>query len=153
MKLLQSINKFGASLGNIIPDWVIGLSARVAIFMVFWPSAQTKITGATYFGQHFAFWNVTETTLMLFENEYAVPVLPTNIAAYLATIGEFFFAIFLLLGIFTRLSAAGLLAITVVIQLFVYPDSWITHLLWAALLIYLMKKGAGAISVDDAIIR
>ncbi|MBX2858539.1 MAG: DoxX family protein [Cellvibrionaceae bacterium] len=153
MNFFQAINKFGATIGGFVPDWLIGLSARVAIFMVFWPSAQTKITGGKLLGQNFAFWNVTETTFLLFENEYAVPILPSNISAYLATFGEFFFALFILLGIFTRLSAAGLLGITAVIQLFVYPDIWITHLIWAALLIYLLKNGAGAVSIDTAVIR
>lgn len=151
MKILQTINKFGETIGGLIPDWLIGLSMRVAIFTVFWPSAQTKITGGNVLGQNLAFWNVTETTFLLFENEYAVPILPTNISAYLATFGEFFFALFILVGIFTRLSAAGLLVMTLVIQLFVYPDIWATHLIWAALLIYLMKQGAGAVSLDRVV--
>lgn len=151
MKLIRNADNLGISLGKFIPEWLIGLCMRIATFMVFWPSAQTKIDGGNFLGQKLYFWNVTDSTKLLFEHEYALPIIPADLAAYLASIGEFALSLFILLGIFTRLSAAGLLIMTLVIQVFVYPGAWALHLLWAAVLIYLIKHGAGSVSLDASI--
>ena len=133
---------------KLVPAWLVALLARVAIANTFWSSVQTKISGWDFMGQSWQFWNLSQSTFFLFENEYTVPLLSVNVAAYLATFGEFFLSIALMLGLFTRLSAVGLLGMTAVIQLFVYPDSWSVHIFWAASLLYLIKCGGGTISID-----
>jgi putative oxidoreductase len=80
-----------------------------------------------------------------------VPLLSPGLAAHLATYAEHLFPILLVLGLCTRLSALALLGMTAVIQIFVYPDAWPTHLSWAALLLYLVGRGAGAVSLDRAL--
>ena len=132
----------------MVPTWFVSLLTRFAVASLFWRSVQTKISGWELFEQSWKFWNVSESTFLLFENEYTVPLLPVKLAAYLATFGEFFLSIAIVLGLLTRLSAVGLLIMTAVIQFFVYPDAWNMHILWAALLFYLIKYGGGTISID-----
>ncbi len=131
-----------------VPAWLVSLLARIAIANTFWSSAQTKISGWDFLGQSWKFWNLSDGTFMLFEYEYVVPLLPVNLSAYMATFGEFFLSIAIVLGLLTRVSAIGLLMMTLVIQTFVYPDAWGVHIFWAASLLYLIKYGAGAVSVD-----
>ena len=133
---------------SMVPEWLVALISRIAIATVFWRSVQTKIEGWEIFGQNLKFWNITDSAFFLFQNEYTLPFLSGKIAAYLATFGEFFLSIGILIGLLTRFSAIGLLVMTAVIQLFIYPESWNVHILWAALLIYLIKHGGGAISMD-----
>jgi putative oxidoreductase len=114
------------------------LVARIGVGAVFFRSGLTKLDS----------W---PTTIMLFQEEYRVPLLPAEFAAQAATLFELACPGFLALGIATRLAALPLLAMTIVIQLFVYPASWIDHTLWAALLILLIARGPGAISIDAAI--
>ncbi len=132
----------------MVPAWFVSLLTRFAVASAFWRSVQTKISGLELFGQSWKFWNVSESTFLLFEYEYTVPLLPVKLAAYLTTYGEFFLSIAIVLGLLTRLSAVGLLIMTAVIQVFVYPDAWNVHILWAALLLYLIKYGGGTISID-----
>ena len=132
----------------MVPAWFVSLLTRIAVASPFWRSVQTKISGGELFGQSWKFWNVSESTFLLFEYEYTVPLLSVKLAAYLATYGEFFLSITIVLGLLTRLSAVGLLIMTAVIQVFVYPDAWNVHILWAALLLYLIKYGGGTISID-----
>lgn len=122
-----------------IPEWLQLLLARVAIASVFFLSGRTKVEGIL---------TITPSTYALFADEYRVPLLPPDIAAHLATYAEHLFPILLVIGLFTRLSAAALLGMTLVIQTFVYPDAWPTHLTWAALSILLMARGGGRISLD-----
>ena len=75
----------------------------------------------------------------------------SDISAYMATYGEFLLGLAIMLGLLTRLSALGLLGMTLVIQTFVYPDAWPTHLMWAVPLLYLIKHGGGRVSVDNFI--
>ncbi len=131
-----------------VPAWFVSLLTRFAVASAFWRSVQTKISGWELFGQSWKFWNVSESTLLLVEHEYTVPLLPVKLAAYLATYGEFFLSIAIVFGLLTRLSAAGLLIMTAVIQFFVYPDEWNVHIFCAAVLLYLIKYGGGAISID-----
>lgn len=153
MSVLSKVDGVAKSISTLIPEWLVALTARAGIFFVFWHSVQTKIAGSNIFGQKFMFWKVTDSTLMLFEYEYDVPLLPPEFAAYLATFAEFFLSLGILFGLLTRLSATGLLLITIVIQIFVYPNEWTVHLLWGAILLYLIKHGPGSISLDALIRR
>lgn len=139
---------------SMIPEWFINLFMRLVIFKVFWFAVQTKIVGLTVAGQHFAFWNLTDSTFLLFDFEYGIPLIPSDIAAYLGTFGEFFLAIMILFGILTRFAALGLFVMTMVIQFLVYPEAWWSvHAYWALILLYLMRNGGGSISVDRLIFK
>jgi putative oxidoreductase len=126
-------------LEKILPDSLLLLVARLGIASVFFLSGRTKVEGVL---------TVTPTTYALFAEEYRLPLLPTDVAAHAATYAEHVFPVLLVLGLFTRLSAFALLIMTLVIEIFVYPDAWSTHLTWAAILLLLVAKGAGAWSVD-----
>ena len=148
------INKIAATLSHLskkmtlLPEWIVSMAIRFTVASIFWRSVQTKISGWEVLGQNLKFWNVSESTFLLFEYEYSVPLLPVKLAAYLATFGEFFLSLAVVVGLLTRLSAVGFLVMTAVIQFFVYPDAWNVHILWAALLLYLIKHGGGIISLD-----
>jgi putative oxidoreductase len=122
------------------PLALLQLMGRVAVAAVFWNSGQTKI----------ASW---DTTLALFTEEYRVPLLPPEIAAYLGTAAELTCPVLLLFGFGARFGAAALLGMTLVIQTFVYPENWIEHLTWATLLLLVLTRGAGLLSVDHLIAR
>jgi putative oxidoreductase len=132
----------GRELAEAIPYAIVALVARIAVANVFWRSGQTKVEG---------FFHIKENTFFLFSEEYKVPLLPPDLAAYLATIAEHVFPILLIVGLASRLSALGLIMMTVVIQLFVYPDGWPDHILWFALLLVILARGPGAISLDHLI--
>ncbi len=132
-------NRVAAALDGLIVHDALALIVRVAIAAVFWFSGRTKVDG---------FLTVNENTFFLFQEEYKVPLVPPDIAAYMATYAETFFPILLVLGLFTRLSAFSLLIMTAVIEIFVYPLAWPTHLTWAALTLYLIGRGAGKWSLD-----
>ena len=131
-----------------IPESAIILISRLAVATVFWRSVQTKITGWEFLDQSWQFYNLSASTFMLFQYEYALPVLPYRFAAYAGTFAEFFLPILLLLGLGTRFAALGLLVVTAIIQLLVFPEAWPTHILWFAPLLYLLKHGGGVISID-----
>ena len=135
-------NRVANRLDRLIVHDALALIARVAIAAVFWLSGRTKVDG---------FLTVNETAFDLFRDEYKVPLLRPEVAAYMATYAETFFPILLVLGLFTRLSAFSLLIMTAVIEIFVYPLAWPTHLTWAALMLYLIGRGAGKISLDHLI--
>jgi putative oxidoreductase len=123
-----------------IPIALPALLLRLGVPLVFWRAAQSKL----------ASW---DTTLLLFREEYRVPLLPAELAAYLATAVEVVGPVLLVLGLATRLGAAAMLAMVVVIQLFVYPQSYPDHLLWAGPLLYLVLRGPGVLSLDHLIRR
>lgn len=152
VKTLDVFDSSSRAIAALIPDWALTIIARLGIFFVFWPSAQSKLGGDTIMGQKLAFWNISDSTFMRFEYKYHVPLLPSELAAYLATWGEFFFSLGILLGLLTRLSSLGLLVVSLVI-LYVNTGDWPTILLWAGLLLYLLKNGGGAFSVDALIRR
>ncbi|MFL0809904.1 MAG: DoxX family protein [Agarilytica sp.] len=145
MKIFHMIGNYAKKISDIVPASGVLLLGRIAIFFVFWRSVQTKIDGLNVFGQNFAFWNITDSTIMLFEYEYGLP-LPT-VMAYLGTFGEFFLSLGIIFGFLTRLSALGLIIMTGVIQ-FVYPEAWTTHILWVGILFYLLKEGGGDLALD-----
>jgi putative oxidoreductase len=148
MSILQMPLRTFHSMTALLPEDVILLMSRLAIGSVFWRSVQTKIAGWEFAGQAWQFFNVTDATFMLFRYEYALPLLPYKLAAYGGTLAEFFFSLMILLGIGTRFATLGLLGVTTVIQLFVFPEAWPTHILWYALLLLLLKRGGGQVSLD-----
>lgn len=148
MSIIKSTDNFARKLGNLIPEWLIALTTRIALFCVFWNAVQSKLYGFYFLGQHWAFWSVKDSTINRFQYEYNVPLIPGPIAAYITTFTEFFFSIALLIGLFTRMSALALFILVLVIQIFVYPGAWQTHILWCAGLLYLLRHGADAISID-----
>lgn len=121
-----------------IPEAPLQLFARLAIAPVFWLSGQTKLDG----------WTIKDTTFFLFRYEYQLPLLPPELAAYLATAMEHALPVLLVIGLATRFAALGLLGMTLVIQLFVYPEAWSLHALWAAVLLVIVARGPGAWSLD-----
>ena len=135
-------NRCADRLTRIVTHGVLALCARVAVAAIFFLSGRTKVDGLL---------TVSDTAYTLFREDYKVPLVPPEIAAHLATYAEHLLPILLVLGLFTRLSALGLLAMTAVIQVFVYPDAWPTHLSWAALMLYLAGRGAGGLSLDRAL--
>jgi putative oxidoreductase len=138
----------------MVPEWFLNIAMRLVIFKIFWLSVQTKIAGLTIAGQHFAFWNVTDSTFLLFDFEYGIPLISSELAAYLGTFGEFFLALMILFGFMTRFAAVGLLFMTMTIQFFVYPDAWWTvHVFWTLMLLYIVRNGGGLISVDNFLLK
>jgi putative oxidoreductase len=132
-------NRTADALERLIGHSLLALAARFGIAGIFFLSGRTKVEG----------WlAVSDNAVALFADEYQVPLLSPALAAHLATYAEHLFPILLVLGLFTRLSALALLGMTAVIQFFVYPDAWATHLSWAGLLLYLMGRGAGIWSLD-----
>jgi putative oxidoreductase len=126
-------------LEQVLPASLLLLVQRLGIAAVFFQSGRTKVEGI---------FTIPDTTIELFRSEYALPLLPPELAAYMAAGAEHLFPVLLVLGLFTRLSAAALLGMTMVIQIFVYPDAWPTHLSWAALMLPLVALGGGRWSLD-----
>jgi putative oxidoreductase len=123
-----------------VPYDLLAIPLRVAVATVFWNSGMTKL----------ADWNAT---LSLFTDEYQVPLLPPELAANLALVIEVTTPVLLILGLLTRPAALVLLGMTSVIEIFVYPQAWPTHIQWAAMLLILLCRGAGAFSLDALIER
>lgn len=140
-----------------IPDSLIAFVGRFSIAAVFWKSGQTKIEGLAIDLIDGTFTlglpRLSESAVALFRDEYRLPLIPPELAAPLAALAEHVFPVLILLGLATRFSALALLAMTLVIQIFVYPDAYPTHGVWAAVLLYLVAKGPGALSVDHWIAR
>jgi putative oxidoreductase len=130
---------FYARLAGKVPLDLILLVQRLGLAAIFFLSGRTKVEG---------WFTLTDTTFYLFETDYALPFLQPVHAAYAATIAEHLFPILLVLGLFTRLSATALLGMTLVIQLFVYPDAWPTHLSWLGLMLPIIAMGGGKASLD-----
>lgn len=135
-----------------IPHSLIALLGRLSIAAVFWKSGQTKIEGFALdlFGGEFQFgWpRLAESTIPLFQEEYALPLVPPEIAAYAAATAEHVFPVLLLIGFGSRFSALALLVMTLTIQVFVYPSAYPAHGVWATVLLYLLARGPGRFSVD-----
>ncbi len=128
------------------------LVARFAIAAVFWRSGQTKIEGFSLdliaMKVELGLPRLAESTGFLFEYEYDLPLIPPMVAAILATLAEHVLPILILSGLFTRLAGFGIAMMTLVIQLFVYPDAYPTHATWLAIALLLMYRGAGIFSLD-----
>ncbi len=115
--------------------------ARLGVAAVFLQSGRTTVEGLL---------TITDGTYELFRTEYALPLIPPDLAAHAATYGEHLCPILLLLGLFARPAAVALLGMTLVIQMFVYPDAWPTHLSWAGLLLLLVARGGGRWTLDSS---
>ena len=128
----------------LIQDLVL-LFTRIGLGAIFWRSARTKVEDGTLL-------ELSDTTFFLFEEEYAGVPLPSDFAAYAATYAEHFLPILLLIGLGSRFAAAGLIAMTLVIQFFVYPDAWWSpHMGWVALGLVILTQGPGRLSLDHLI--
>lgn len=127
------------ALAAATPHDLLALANRIAIAAIFFLSGRTKVDGLL---------SVSEGAVELFRSEYKLPLVPPELAAHAAAYAEHLFPLLLVLGLCTRLSALALLGMTLVIQLFVYPDAWPTHLSWAALLAYLAGRGGGRLALD-----
>lgn len=126
-------------LDDAIPCNALLLVARLGIAAIFFLSGRTKVEGLL---------TITDSARDLFETEYVLPLIPPAIAVHAATYAEHVFPILLVLGLFTRGAAVALLGMTLVIEVFVYPDAWPTHLSWAAILLPLIARGPGTWSLD-----
>jgi putative oxidoreductase len=124
---------------RLLPPALLLLIARCGIAAVFFQSGRTKVEGLL---------TLKDSTYELFRTDYALPLVPPVVAAHIAAYSEHLFPILLVLGLFTRPAAAALLGMTLVIEIFVYPDAWPTHLSWAGLLLPLIACGGGAWSLD-----
>jgi putative oxidoreductase len=131
--------RLGDRLNALVSRNLLLLVARLGAATIFFLSGRTKVEG---------FLTVTPATYDLFRSEYALPLVPPEIAAHLAAYSEHMFPLLLVLGLLTRVGAAALMGMTLVIQIFVYPDAWPTHLSWAGLLLPLIARGGGAWSLD-----
>ncbi|MBN3763374.1 DoxX family protein [Burkholderia sp. Ac-20365] len=133
-----------ARLSRVLPPALLLLVARVGIAATFFLSGRTKVQGLL---------TIKPSTYALFRSEYALPLIPPELAAHLATYAEHLCPILLVLGLVTRPAAFVLLGMTAVIEIFVYPDAWPTHLSWAGLLLPLIVHGAGDWSLDHLLGR
>lgn len=125
---------------NNFPLSIVQLLMRIGVGTVFFRAGLLKA----------ASWDMT---LMLFRDEYKVPLLPPDIAARMAMVQELTLPIFLFLGLATRIATLPLFGMLLVIQTFVYPDAWNDHLVWGSILLFLLVRGAGTFSLDHLIAR
>ncbi|CAN5445594.1 hypothetical protein BH10PSE14_BH10PSE14_17050 [soil metagenome] len=142
--MLSRYDRLIARFSALAPDALLLLVARLGIAAVFFMSGRTKVEGLL---------TITDGTYELFRTDYALPLVPPEIAAHAATWSEHLFPILLVLGLFTRPAALALLGMTTVIEVFVYPDAWPTHLSWAGLLLPLIFRGGGTLSLDRLLRR
>ena len=140
-------NRFVASLSAPWIDAIMLLFVRISLAGIFWRSGRTKVDEGSWL-------SVSDTAKFLFEEEYKGVPLPPEFAAYMATYAEHLFPILLVIGLFTRVSALALLCMTMVIQIFVYPEAWWSaHMIWVALALVLIPRGAGQLSLDALLTR
>lgn len=140
LSLRGTYNSLSQRLAGWAPEDLLALAARFGIGATFWLSGRTKVDGLLH---------VTDGAVELFRDEFRLPLIPPDIAAHMAAYAEHLFPLLLFLGLFTRFAALALLGMTLVIQVFVYPDAWPTHLSWAAVFLYLIRHGAGRASLDQ----
>lgn len=122
-----------------LPWDIAAIPLRLFPAAVFFTSGRTKVEG---------FLHIKDSTWFLFQNDYALPLIPPGAAAVMATAAEHVFPVLLVLGLFTRASALALLGMTLVIQIFVYPGAWQVHGVWAACFLALLLRGPGRVSLD-----
>jgi putative oxidoreductase len=125
-----------------VAEAIMLLFVRISLAGIFWRSGRTKVIENTWI-------MLSDNTKTLFREEYAGVPLPAELAARLALGAEHVFPVLLVMGLATRLSALGLLVMTMVIQIFVYPDAWWqVHIIWVALAMVLIVRGGGILSLD-----
>jgi putative oxidoreductase len=139
---IKALNHIGDGLERAIPYDLIALITRLGIASVFFMSGRAKVDGLLH---------ITDGTYTLFHEDYRLPLIPPEFAAPMATYAEHIFSILLVFGLFTRFSALAFFGMTAVIEIFVYPDAWPTHLSWAGLLILLIGRGGGRWSLDQVL--
>ncbi len=145
--ILRAYDRVTAAAGSRAVESLTLLFVRVALAGIFWRSARTKVEEGSWL-------SISDTTYFLFQEEYAGLPLPTDLSVPLATYAEHLFPILLVLGLFTRFSALALLVMTMVIQIFVYPDAWWSvHMIWVALALVLIVRGGGALSLDALLLK
>jgi putative oxidoreductase len=137
---MLSLTAKATALFERIPSDIIAIAARIGIAATFFRSGLLKLDG----------WS-SGNTLALFTDEYKLPVISPEVAAYLATAAELTMPVLIVAGLFTRFAALALLCMTLVIEIFVYPNAFDTHAVWAAALLYLMKHGAGFLALDNLV--
>jgi putative oxidoreductase len=137
--LLAAYARASSAVDRRIPGSLLLLTARLGVAGVFFMSGRTKVEGLL---------TITPATYELFRTDYKLPLVDPVVGAHLATYSETLFPILLTVGLFTRVGAAALLGMTLVIEVFVYPDAWPTHLSWAGLLLPLIARGGGGWSLD-----
>jgi putative oxidoreductase len=145
--IIAPYNRFAASLSAPWIDAIMLLFVRISLAGIFWRSGRTKVDEGSWL-------SVSDTAKFLFEEEYKGVPLPPEFAAYMATYAEHLFPLLLVAGLFTRLSALALLGMTMVIQIFVYPEAWWSvHMIWVALALVLIVRGGGSLSLDQLLTR
>lgn len=146
-RILNFYDRMVALVSNCRLQNLTLLFTRIVLAGVFWRSGRTKVDEGSWF-------SISDNTYFLFQEEYKGVPLPSDFAAVMATVSEHMFPILLVLGLFTRLSALALLGMTMVIQIFVYPEAWWqVHSLWVAMALVLIVRGAGSISLDAPLVR
>ena len=141
-RILALYDRAVALVATKLPEGLMLLFMRVVLAGIFWRSGQTKIAEGTWF-------TISDNAYALFETEYSGVPLPSHLAAVMATMSEHLFPVLLVFGLLTRVAALALLGMTMVIQIFVYPDAWWTeHSLWMAMQLALIVRGAGLFSLD-----
>ncbi|HYY61157.1 MAG TPA: DoxX family protein [Burkholderiales bacterium] len=123
-----------------VPYSFLALPLRFGLAWIFWSSAQVKLLNWDRAVQQFA-------------DEFQVPLLPPDIAASMTLAIEIACPILLVLGLFTRFAVLVLLGMTAVIEIFVFPEAWPTHLQWTAMILVLLCRGAGVVSLDHFLWR
>lgn len=131
-------------LESVSYDTLIATPARLFIATTFFLSGRTKVEG---------FLTLKPSTYYLFRTEFALPLIPPALAAHMATYAEHLFPLLLVLGLASRFSAAALFIMTLVIEIFVYPGAWATHLLWASAMAFIIFRGPGVLSIDHVLRR
>lgn len=139
MNPTHALSRIQPILSRLAPHDLLALGARLSLAGIFFLSARTKVDGL---------FHVSDNAVALFEDEYRLPWISALFAAQLATVAEHLIAVMLALGLGTRLAAAGLLFMTLVIEFLVYPMAWPTHLSWATLALYLIGNGGGRSALD-----
>lgn len=137
---MRALIRLNAAFARVPLD-LVRIALRLFPAFVFLQSGRTKVEGVT----------IKPSTYYLFEHDYALPLIPPEIAAPLATSAEHLLPALMILGLFTRVAALGLIGMTAVIEIFVYPEAWITHGLWASALLALVVLGPGRLSLDRAL--
>ncbi|WP_349513356.1 DoxX family protein [Erythrobacter sp. NFXS35] len=145
--ILSSYDRATRWIGGAAIENLLLLFTRIVLAGIFWRSARTKVEEGSWF-------SISDTTYYLFTEEYSGVPLPSDFAAVTATVSEHVFPVLLVLGLFTRFSALALLGMTMVIQIFVYPEAWWSvHAVWTALALILILRGGGKLSLDAALLK
>lgn len=133
-----------ARISGRVPEAIALLFVRIALAGIFWRSGRSKVVEGSWL-------EISDATHFLFAEDYTGVPLSPDLAAPLATWSEHLFPVLLVLGLATRASALALLGMTMVIQIFVFPEAWWSvHSIWVALCLVLIVRGGGLFSLDTA---